>query len=88
MPPRSASRAFILGSARAVLVSRLSLSMISAGVSWRADAGPRARLVARQEIATVGNVGEPLQARRGGHRQWAQPAGPNVLDTKRACCRT
>ena len=32
MPPRSASRAFILGSARAALISLLSLSMISAGV--------------------------------------------------------
>src|ERR1700722_9727090 len=33
MPPRSAIRAFILGSSRAALVSLLSRSMISAGVS-------------------------------------------------------
>src|SRR6267154_5423186 len=32
MPPRSASRAFILGSARAALISLLSLAMISKGV--------------------------------------------------------
>src|SRR5262249_7446056 len=32
MPPRSASRILILGSARPALISRLSLSMISAGV--------------------------------------------------------
>src|SRR6516164_1774940 len=32
VPPRSASRAFILGSTRAALISLLSLSMISAGV--------------------------------------------------------
>jgi hypothetical protein len=32
VPPRSASRAFIFGSARMVLISILSLSMISAGV--------------------------------------------------------
>ena len=35
-PPRSASRALILGSARAALISLLSLSMISAGV-FRGD---------------------------------------------------
>ena len=32
VPPRSASRAFILGSARPALISLLSLSTISAGV--------------------------------------------------------
>src|SRR5262249_10151743 len=32
VPPRSASRAFILGSARAALISLLSMSMISTGV--------------------------------------------------------
>ena len=32
VPPRSASRALILGSARPALISLLSLSMISAGV--------------------------------------------------------
>ena len=36
VPPRSASRAFILGSARPALISLLSLSMISAGVSFGA----------------------------------------------------
>ena len=32
VPPKSASRALILGSARAALICALSLSMISAGV--------------------------------------------------------
>ena len=36
MPPRSASRALILGSARAALISLLSLSTISAGVFFGA----------------------------------------------------
>src|SRR5262245_38821835 len=35
-PPRSASRAFILGSARAALISLLRLSMISTGVPFGA----------------------------------------------------
>src|SRR5262249_36658100 len=35
-PPRSASRAFILGSARPALISLLSVSMISAGVAFGA----------------------------------------------------
>jgi hypothetical protein len=35
-PPRSARRAFILGSARAALISVLSLSTISAGVAFGA----------------------------------------------------
>ena len=36
VPPRSASLAFILGSARAALISLLSLSTISAGVAFGA----------------------------------------------------
>src|SRR6516162_606690 len=36
VPPRSASRAFILGSARAALISLLSLSTISGGVPFGA----------------------------------------------------
>jgi hypothetical protein len=35
VPPKSASRAFILGSARAALISLLSLLMISAAVPCR-----------------------------------------------------
>ena len=45
VPPKSASRALILGSARPALISLLSLSMISAGVSLGAPMPiPAARL--------------------------------------------
>src|SRR5262245_66217879 len=56
-PPRSASRALIVGSARPALIASLSLSTISARrVLGRADAEPGARLVARHEIAHGRNV--------------------------------
>src|SRR5262245_63932591 len=45
----------------------------------RADTGPRARLETRYEVAKWWDVGKRLQARRGRHRQWAQPAGPDVF---------
>ena len=62
VPPRSASRALILGSARPALISLLSLSTISAGVCLgRADAEPRARLVARHELAHGRDVRQHLQ---------------------------
>ena len=51
MPPISASRALILGSARPALIALLSFSMISVGVFVGDNAKPRARLVARHEIA-------------------------------------
>ena len=51
-PPRSASRALSLGSARPALISLLSLSTISAGVVFGAPMPqPGAGLVARHEIA-------------------------------------
>ena len=88
-PPRSASRAFILGSARAALISLLSLSTISAGVFFGAPTPiPDARLVARHEFAHGRDVRQRLRARRGGHRQRAQLAGPDVLDRRRQCRRT
>ena len=84
VPPRSASRALILGSARPALISLLSLSTISAGVFLGAPTPiPRARLVARHEIAHGRDVRQRLRARRGGHRQRAQLAGPDVLDRRR-----
>ena len=46
----------------------------------RADTGPRVRLETRHEVAQCGDVGKPLPARRGGHRQRAQPAGPDMFD--------
>ena len=83
MPPRSASRALILGSARAALISLLSLSMISAGVFLGAPTpNQHARLVARHEFAHGRDVRQRLRARRGGHRQRAQLAGPDVLDRR------
>jgi hypothetical protein len=47
VPPKSASRAFNLGSARATLISLLSFSTISVGVFLGADPPPCARLVTR-----------------------------------------
>ena len=77
VPPRSASRALILGSARPALISLLSLSMISAGVFLGAPTPYHdARLVARHELAHGRDVRQRLRARRGGHRQRAQLAGP------------
>ena len=85
--PRSASRAFTLGSARPAFISLLSLSMISGGVLLgRADAVPIARLVARHEIAHSRHVRQRLRARRRGHRQRAQLAGLDVLDRRTAWC--
>ena len=49
-------------------------------VLGRADAIPAARLVARHEFAHGRDVRQRLRARRGGHRQCAQLAGPDVLD--------
>ena len=57
-------------------------------VLGRADAEPRARLVARHEIAHGRDLGQRLRARRGRHRQRAQLAGPDVLDRRRSRCRT
>src|SRR5215831_12797768 len=51
VPPRSARRAFILGSSRAALTSLLSLSTISAGMAFGAPRPvPNTPLVARQEL--------------------------------------
>ena len=81
VPPRSASRALILGSARPALISLLSLSMISVGVFFGAPTPiPVARLVARHEIANGRKVRQHLRARRGRHRQRAQLASPDVFD--------
>ena len=79
--PRSASRAFILGSASAALISLLSLSTISAGVLFaQTDGEPLACLVARHEFAHGRDVGQCLEASGGRHRQRAQLAGPDMLD--------
>ena len=83
VPPRSASRAFILGSARPALISLLSLSTISAGVFFGAPMPNHdARLVARHKFGHGRDVRQRLRARRGGHRQRAQLAGLDVLDRR------
>ena len=57
--------------------------MISAGVFLGAPTPiPGARLVARHELAHGRHVRQRLRARRGGHRQRAQLAGPDVLDRR------
>jgi hypothetical protein len=80
VPPRSASRALILGSARAALISLLTVNDFGGRIFGRADAGPEARLVARDEITHGRDVRQRLRARRGGHRQRANFAGPDVFD--------
>src|SRR5262249_5116761 len=83
VPPRSASLALILGSASAVLISLLSLSMISAGVVLRcADAVPVARLVPRHELSHGRDVRQRIQAPLDGHSQRAQFAGFNVFERR------
>ena len=72
VPPNSAIRALILGSARAALVSWLSFSTISAGVAFGAPSPePNARFIARHELAHRRNVRQRLRAGRG--RRKAQP---------------
>src|SRR5262245_26265527 len=78
-PPRSASRAFILGSARAALTSVLSLSTISAGVAFCADAEPDTRLVAGQDLADRRNIWQFLQACETGDRKCYECAGFDVV---------
>ena len=83
VPPRSAIRAFILGSARPALISLFSFSMISAGVFLGAPTPNQcARLVARHELSNGRDVRQRFRARRGRHRQRAQLASPDVLDRR------
>src|SRR5262249_52635920 len=82
MPPRSVSRAFILGSATPASISLLSLSMISTGVFLGADAKPAASLVARYEFGDGRDVRQRIQAPLDGHRQRAQFAGSNVFERR------
>src|SRR6516225_4094102 len=70
VPPKSASRALILGSARPALISPLSFSTISAGRGLRcADAEPGARLVARHKLTGGRDVGQHVRLGRGGYRE-------------------
>ena len=47
-----------------------------------ADAEPTARLVTRQELAHARDVRQHVRARRAGHCQCAQFAGPDVLNRR------
>jgi hypothetical protein len=79
--PRSVSPALILESARPALISRLSKSMISAGVLRGAPRALRpARLVARHEFGDRRDVRQRLDARRVAHAQRAKPTCPDVSD--------
>src|SRR5262249_4534852 len=80
-PPRSASRAFIVGSARAAGVSPFRLSTVGAWcILGHADAMPRACLVARHKITHGRDVGQRRRARFRGYRQRAHLASPGVSD--------
>src|SRR6516225_2076666 len=61
-PPSSAKRALIVGSARAALISRLSVSMISAGVLFGAPI-PAHALVSKPgtKSPSMGTSGSPCQ---------------------------
>src|SRR6266478_5142874 len=74
-PPSSAKRALIVGSARAALISRLSVSMISAGVFFGAPI-PAHALVSKPgtKSPSVGPSGSPCQ------RVVAVTAGPDMSD--------
>src|SRR6266513_2039094 len=47
-----------------------------------ANPGPGTCLIVRHEVTHGRNVGESLRAHRGGHRERAKPAGPDVLDRR------
>src|SRR6516165_7347659 len=76
--PSSAIRALIAGSVRPALISLLSLSTTSVGVSGRAHAMKGARLIARHEIANGWNIRQRLGPCCCGHGQSAQLAGRDV----------
>src|SRR5262245_44318638 len=81
LPPRSASRALILGSARPALISLFSFSTISAGVAFGArDAVPEARLISRHALSHSWDARQRVRARRGRYRERPQPASPDILN--------
>src|SRR5438445_11182459 len=75
VPPRSASRALILGSARAALIS----FDFGGRVLGRDNAIPYAHLVPRHEFAHGRDVRQCVITPCGGHRQRTQLAGLNVF---------
>ena len=82
--PRSARRAFILGSARPALISLLSfVDDFGRRVLGRTYAVPSAGLVARHEFAHGRQVRQRRRACRCCHRQGAKRARFDVLDRRR-----
>ena len=82
MPPKSASRAFSFGSARAALISRLSCAMISAGVfrarRRRTSRWPRRSARPRPPAGRPAIVPRPWRS----IRERAQRAGSDVFDRR------
>ena len=78
MPPMSAKRALILGSARAAFTSQFSLSTISAGVFFGAPTPPRCPSRSPARFGDRRQVGQRVRARRRRHRQRAQGASLDV----------
>src|SRR6516165_6062109 len=85
VPPRSARRAFILGSSRAALTSLLSWSTISAGVAH----GRRGRTNYSPRSPARTHLPSGCPAARPSASRWLlrakQPASPDVLDGRRHC---
>src|SRR5262249_31879513 len=79
--PRSASRALILGSARPALISLLSFSTISAGVTLGAPT-PNKLLASYpgKNSPHARDVRQGLRARLSRHRERAQPTSPDIFD--------
>src|SRR5262245_12410215 len=78
VPPKSASRALILGSARPALISFELLDDLGWRVLGRAEAKPEARLIARHELAHGWKVRQRVRPRHGGHCERAQPTSPDI----------
>src|SRR5262249_23493741 len=84
VPPRSASRALILGSARPALIALELVDDRCGRALGCAGARPGARLIARHELTDGRDVRQRLRARRGRYRQCAQPTSvdmPNRCDS-------
>src|SRR5215210_4978245 len=81
VPPMSATRALILGSARPSLISWLSLSMISAGVFLGAPTPCNTAVsYPGTKSAHHREVRQHLRTPCTCHRQWPKFAGPDILD--------
>src|SRR5258706_13778793 len=78
--PKPASRAFMRGSAATALISLLSFSITSAGVSFGADPIPLGRLVARDEFGQGRNIRQHTRTGLRCNRQRARHVPPPLLE--------